>query len=263
MLRREFIKTSSVAAISMSALAHHEAGKSHILTFSFDDGFKKSFTRVAEIHEEYDLKACLNVIATGHFKNFKAIDEWIRPELMGDFNDWNSLISRGHEIMPHTWEHLNLTKVPMIKAQKNLDKCLDYFRLNLDGYKDSEAIYNYAYNASNEELDQHLLQRVAAVRTAGWVILNDTVANEIPKTNKNLSLGCWLHFKPGNGDHWVEEQVNEFLKSDGGWMIINLHGLDEEGWAPVSTSYFDTLLKRLVDIETLIIATAGEVISQA
>ncbi len=31
--------------------------KPHIITLSFDDGFKKSFTRTAAIYEEYKLSA--------------------------------------------------------------------------------------------------------------------------------------------------------------------------------------------------------------
>ncbi|NBC02778.1 MAG: hypothetical protein GVY20_03640 [Bacteroidetes bacterium] len=37
---------------------------------------------------------------------------------------------------------------------------------------------------------------------------------------------------PGNIDNWVEQQVNTFLESDGGWLVLNVHGLDDEGWGP-------------------------------
>jgi hypothetical protein len=39
--------------------------KSHLVTLSFDDGFKKSFTRTAEIYEKHKLSACLNIVAAG------------------------------------------------------------------------------------------------------------------------------------------------------------------------------------------------------
>jgi peptidoglycan/xylan/chitin deacetylase (PgdA/CDA1 family) len=49
---------------------HDRAGsrvprKPHLVTLNFDDGFKKSFTRTAEIHEKYKLSACLNIVAAG------------------------------------------------------------------------------------------------------------------------------------------------------------------------------------------------------
>ena len=36
--------------------------------------------------------------------------------------------------LPHSWEHLNLTEIPINKAFSNIDKCLDYFEDNLDGF---------------------------------------------------------------------------------------------------------------------------------
>ena len=90
-----------------------EKRKTHILTLSFDDGFKKSFYKIAEIHEEYGLRACLNVIAMGHEKGYVK-DEFIHEDLLGNFDDWNKIKSRGHEIMPHSWAHKNLTEIPKV-----------------------------------------------------------------------------------------------------------------------------------------------------
>ena len=68
--RREFMLTTATAAASLAApnLACSDDSKNnrHIVTLSFDDGFKKSFIRTAEIYEKYKRSACLNVIATGH-----------------------------------------------------------------------------------------------------------------------------------------------------------------------------------------------------
>ena len=68
---------------------------------------------------------------------------------------------------------------------------------------------------------------------------------------------------PNNIDSWVEEQVNEFLASSGGWLILNLHGLDNEGWGPISTSFLSDLLRRLVRIKTLEIAPTGVVLKRS
>jgi peptidoglycan/xylan/chitin deacetylase (PgdA/CDA1 family) len=257
MKRRTFIKSSALAGLTFAMDDWWDPKKTHILTLSFDDGFKKSFYRLAEIHEEYGLKACLNIIASGHLPGFKGVDQWILPELMGDFNDWNKLKSRGHEIMPHTWEHLNLTKVPLNQAKENMDKCLDYFKENLDGYADADAVYNFAFNASTPELEDHILKRVRAVRTGGWLVLKDTVVN-FAQPGKNR-LGCWSK-GPEYCDDYVEEEINHFLKSPGGWLILNLHGLDGEGWGPVHTAYLDGLLKKSVRLENLAIKPSGEVL---
>lgn len=265
MQRRTFLKASTLAASGLIATActpkiAAPEGKTHVLSLSFDDGFKKSFYRIAEIHEEYGLKACLNVIATGHLPDFKKVDDWILPEILGDFDDWNKLASRGHEVMPHSWKHLNLTKVPLSQAKENILKCLEYFDDNLEGYEPQKAVYNYAFDASTEELDLFTLQHVRAVRTGGWLLWEDEEYNAMPVLEKTGRLGCWTN-GPSNNDRWVDKQVNDFLKTDGGWLILNLHGLDEEGWGPISASYLDELLQRLSRIDQLAVLPTGAAFS--
>ena len=64
--------------------------KNHIVTLSFDDGFKKSSLKTAEIYERYNLSACFNVIATAHQETFDLPNEYHRWPV-GDFVLWNEL----------------------------------------------------------------------------------------------------------------------------------------------------------------------------
>lgn len=68
---------------------------------------------------------------------------------------------------------------------------------------------------------------------------------------------------PDNIDNWVEQQVNDFLESEGGWLVLNVHGLDDEGWGPMSTSFLRSLISRLVTVEKLEILPAGEVLKRS
>ena len=96
MNRRDFIKSTGLITLGVGLYRFAEAGlhrlfaegKTHILTLSFDDGFKKSFYRTAEIHEEYGLKACLNVVAMGNTPGYIS-EKWIKEGLIGNFDDWN------------------------------------------------------------------------------------------------------------------------------------------------------------------------------
>jgi len=256
MKRRHFVKTSILGSFAVGLGNFSIKGKTHILTLSFDDGFKDSFYKTAGIYEAHGLKACLNVIASGHLPSFQSPDKYITDE-RGDFTDWNALKKRGHEIMPHTWDHTNLTKIPFEKATEDIDKCLRYFEENLTGFKTSDAVYNFAFNASTPELEQYALSKVRAVRTQG-----DSAINPIPALSVPVRLGCWS-YGPDNADNWVEKQVNEFLAGTGGWLILNLHGLDKEGWGPITSKYLNDLLKRLVKIEYLDILPAGEVLKRS
>jgi peptidoglycan/xylan/chitin deacetylase (PgdA/CDA1 family) len=250
--RRNFIKNTAILSTLAPALGFKPSymQKSHLISFSFDDGFRKSFNKLVEIHEQFGLRACLNVIASGHLPAFQPVDNWILPKLMGDFNDWNHFVARGHEVMPHSWQHLNLARQDPYEAKKLISKCIVYFNEHLHGFDPSRAVFNFPFNASTPELDQHALTLVKAVRTSGNGAIN-------PFPNKNtMVLGCESH-GPDHSDDWVEEKVNRFLAGPGGWMILNLHGLDDEGWGPLSTDYFIDLLERLVIINKLEVIPVG------
>jgi len=253
--RRTFIKTSALSSVIFSVGGIFTTAKTHILTLSFDDGFKKSFYKVADIYEEYGLSACFNVIASGHFSDFQQVDDWILPELLGDFTDWNTLKSRGHEVMPHSWKHLNLASQPFEQAKELIEKCLDYFENNLEGYKNSEAVFNFPFNSSTPELEEFVLSKVMALRS-----------RELPEdhsADQNIFRQGCRSMGPENIDHWVDQQVNDFLATDGGWCILNVHGLDNEGWGPMSTDYLSKLIKRLVRIETLELAPTGVILQRS
>jgi peptidoglycan/xylan/chitin deacetylase (PgdA/CDA1 family) len=255
MQRRSFIKTTIAGSMAFGLAGCLPKEKTHILTLSFDDGFRRSFHQTADIFEKYNLRACLNVIASGHLSDYKSPNKFQTDE-RGDFRDWNALQRRGHEIMPHSWDHANLTRMIPEQAQEDIVKCVRYFEENLEGFKASNAVYNFAYNASTPELDQFALTMVRAVRTQG-----DTALNAIPASREPVRVGCFS-FGPDNADKWVDQQVNDFIAGSGGWLVLNLHGLDNEGWGPVTSVYLDKLLKRLVKIDFLDILPAGVVLSE-
>jgi len=255
--RRSFIKTTAISSIAFGFSPFTGIEKTHILTLSFDDGFKKSFYKVADIYEKHGLSACFNIIASGHLPSFKGVGQYIRPELMGNFDDWNNLIARGHEVMPHSWQHLNLTQQPLEEAKSLIMRCLDYFELHLEGYESSDAVFNFPFNASTPELEEFAMSKVLAVRSQG-----ESAVNEIPGRQPAYRQGCWSK-GPENIDSWVEEQVTQFLNSTGGWLILNSHGLDEEGWGPMSTAYLEGLMARLAVIDKLEIIPTGAVLKRS
>jgi peptidoglycan/xylan/chitin deacetylase (PgdA/CDA1 family) len=158
--------------------------------------------------------------------------------------------------MPHTWDHQDLTKMQIDEAKANIDKCVDYFNSNLDGFVASESVYNFAYNASTPELLDYVLSIFRAARTGGWDLPGNKKSNPFPHSGKPRCLGCWS-FGPDNADDWVDKEVNEFLSGPGGWLILNLHGLDEEGWGPIQSSFLQVLLDKLVKIDYLDILPVG------
>ena len=226
--------------------------QTHIVTLSYDDGFRKSSLETAEIYEKYGLSACINVIATAHRKTFVPPNEYqLSPA--GDFGLWNELQARGHEIMPHSYKHANLTQMPLPEAKDLVRRCLDVFSKELRGFDPAEAVYNFAYNASTPELETWLTTQVKAFRTGGNPI------NPLPHKGQTR-LTC-TSFGPGNIDAHLTGQIDNLLSLPSGWLIYNTHGLDEEGWGPVTSTCLERLLARLIEMDNVAVLPAGKALS--
>ena len=157
------------AYLMTRAFSPVKPGKTHIITLSYDDGFKKSSIRTAEIYEKYGLSAAINVVASAHEKQFELPNEY-HAWPVGDFDLWNDLQSRGHEIMPHGYNHSNLGELPLEDAQELVNKCLDIFSEKLDGFNAEDSVFNFPYNASNPAIENWLKAKVRAIRTGGSVV---------------------------------------------------------------------------------------------
>ncbi len=250
--RRDFLLTTGAVAISLAipnAASSDESPKKkrHIVTLSFDDGFKKSSIKTAEIYEKHKLSACINVVASAHMKEFRPPD--YPTVTRGDFGLWNELQARGHEIMPHTYKHANLQQLPLSESQDLIRRCLDVFSKELKDFDSKQAVYNFAYNASTPELEEWLAAQVRAFRTGGGAI------NPLPHKGQ-VKLTC-TSFGPGNCEAAIDREIEKLLRQDSGWLIFNTHGLDDEGWGPIRGTYLDSLLDRLVEIESVDILPAG------
>ena len=230
-----WIVSGTFTALAAPLLGRH--GKStHLITLSFDDGFKKSSIKTAEIYEKYGLSSCINVIASAHLVELGSTDAYHNWPV-GDFTLWNDLKKRGHEVMPHSYRHANLTQMPLEDAKELVYKCIAVFEEELEGYRTEESVFNMPYNASTPELEAWLKTMFRAIRTGGNPV------NPLP--HKELfRLGC-TSFGPENIDEHLERTINTFLEGPSGWLIYNTHGIDDEGWGPVSAVYLDELLDRL------------------
>jgi len=225
----------------------------HIVSLSFDDGLEKSNVKIAEIYERFGLSACFNVIALGHVPNFTPPDPYHKGYPKGNFELWNELQARGHEIMPHGLLHHNLAEMPFEDAKKSIYRCLEIFEMELDGFSISNSVFNFAYNVSTPEIENWLSGVVRAFRTGGEAI------NALPHTGqvKLTTTG----FGPDNCEDHLDMYIEQLLSKETGWLIYNTHGLDDEGWGPIRSTYLEELLERLVSIDTVRILPVGRALN--
>ncbi len=253
--RRDFLKRVGTAAFMGAATAALEplpVAKTHVITLSFDDGFRKSSLKTAEIFEKHNLSACINVVATAHRPDFVLPDAY-HDHPVGDFGLWNELQERGHEIMPHGYRHANLTEMPLAHAKDLILRCLDFFSRELKGFNPEEAIFNFPYNASSPEIEEWLTGQVRAFRT-GYAQINP-----LPHAGQS-KLICSSH-GPGNIDAHLTNEIDNLLALPSGWLIYNTHGLDDEGWGPLSSHVLDQLLERLTAIESIQVIPTGRALA--
>ncbi len=234
--RRRFLSFAGASALACwlprplladkpTAPASKDQKKTHLITLSFDDGFRKSSLRTAKIYEKFKLAACINVIATAHLPDFKLPNEYHRWPV-GDFGLWNELQARGHEIMPHGYKHANKRELPLAESKDLIRRCLDEFTRQLKDFDPKKSVFNFPFNASTPQLEEWLPAQVLAYRTGGPAI------NELPHAGQ-AKLTCTGHGPEGIDDHLTGE-IDKLLKRPSGWLIYNTHGLDDEGWGPLA-----------------------------
>jgi peptidoglycan/xylan/chitin deacetylase (PgdA/CDA1 family) len=207
----------------------------HVVTLTFDDGFERSSLETAEIFERFGLSASFNVVARGHLG--EPDESWHNRWPKGDFGLWNELQDRGHEIMPHGYTHTNKAELPFDDARRLIERCLDAFADGLDGFDAARAVFAFPYNASTPELEAWLPSRVRAFRTAGDPIMR------LPRRGQR-KLTC-ASFGPGPCDEHLTQLVDDLLSRPSGWLCYNAHGVDGEGWGPLSADTLRRLLERL------------------
>lgn len=219
----------------------------YVVTLSFDDGFERSSLRTAELFERFGLAAEINVLARGHLGEPK--ESWHTAWPKGDFGLWNELQARGHVIQPHGLIHANKAELPLGEAQRLIAACLETFSQELDGFDPARAIFVFPYNASTLELEAWLPTVVRAFRTAGDPIM------PLPRAGQT-KIGC-TSFGPGPCDEDLERRVEELFASPSGWLCYNAHGLDSEGWGPLSSKTLEALLARLLERGDTAVLPAG------
>jgi peptidoglycan/xylan/chitin deacetylase (PgdA/CDA1 family) len=252
--RREMLKVAGAAAATwamprqVTAARTDTVAKTHFVTLSFDDGFKKSSLRTAEIFEKFKLPACINVIATAHLPGFKLPNEYHRWPV-GDFGLWNDLQARGHEIMPHGYKHANKAELPLDESIDLIRRCLEFFAKSLKGFEANKGVFNFPFNASTPAVERWLADQVMAFRTGGPAI------NSLPHQGQS-KLTC-TSFGPVSIDAHLTAEIEKLLAQPSGWLIYNTHGLDDEGWGPLSSNVLERLLARLVEMPHVSVVPAG------
>ena len=217
-----------------------------LLTITFDDGFADSCTRIAAIYETFGLKASFNIIAGAGTPGYVVPDEWHNAPY-GGWDLWRDLAARGHEINPHSWSHRNHAAMPYVQAQAEVDKSLEAFERELKGFRRADAVYMFPYNRGGPEIESYVLEQCRAFRVGGEPM------NPLP--SRSLQRLGSVTSNSGVCDAEVSYWVNEWQNREPAWLLFSAHGLNQEGWGPMTPGGLQRILERVKKLPDAAIVT--------
>jgi hypothetical protein len=94
----------------------------------------------SEREEKFGKEICgkERIVVWTEFRSLSSVGK-VAP--MGDFDLWNELKARGHDIQPHGHRHECFQHYPFEEAQDMIRLCLDMFRENLQGFEPEKAVF--------------------------------------------------------------------------------------------------------------------------
>jgi len=228
--------------MTYSITTYFRRNRMYYVTFSFDDGFKKSSIKTAQIYESLGLRADFNIIAVASIDSSSLVQD-MQPNNKwgsdyGDFSLWNKLQDNGHFINPHGYNHTDLASIPFEKAIELINKCIDIFSQHLNHYNPENSIFCFPYNSSNKKIEKWVGDKFRAFRT-GY----NKFFNAVPNKSTKMIYGDSCQ----DVEKKVTSLLKEFYKLKNGWFVYNLHGLDGEGWEPVSSAFLKQTLEHLLE----------------
>ncbi|MBI1389877.1 MAG: polysaccharide deacetylase family protein [bacterium] len=240
-----------VLLVSPSTFADEPAfefpeGKQCAVTISIDDGFWDSASQMADLLDKYRLKASFNLITS-----------WVKPMKTGEITDsynegadhgtwpqWKTLLDRGYEIGSHTCTHPALPTIDPEAYEKEIS---DSKRALIDNLGVAEPVtFAFPYNQSSPEVKAVVEKYYAAARVGGKIF------NQ-PGELDLYNVQSWWPYS----DTPLEEIVAKIDEAEakGYWLVIGLHGMNEEGWHPIAPEKFEGMLKRLANDDAIWTAT--------
>lgn len=226
------------------------------LSITFDDGFRKGAETAASILGEHGLTATFYIV-TGWVSpaRAKVREKFNRGCDHGDWAHWRSIRDASHEVGSHTFSHLNVTGkqarlFPWLVADELRKSRDDLVR------EAPQPLYTISmtWNASSRRSDRIVRTLYHACRLgSGEVAYNDLGALD------PYRLASWA--PAANTPPQVYDEAIASIP-EGGWLILQFHSFDDEGWEPLSRASFRALCETVRRHDDVKVAPVAQVIAQ-
>lgn len=256
MKRRVFLRSlTAVPMIGIPTVYSDDSafpgGKRFAVTFSIDDGFWKSTQEFMRLFDPYGFKATFNLVTDWITPKQSGVgDEYNRDASHGTWTNWKTVLKQGHEIGSHSMTHPHLPKLSgeEIKRELLYSKRRIKEELKLWGPK----TFAFPYNDTSPEVQKILGRYYLAARVG-------TQTGEINEPGKIdfLQIRSWWPLSPAP----LEEIVAKIdrAREMRGWLVIGLHGMNGEGWNPITTEKMSGVLAHLAKQKDVYVDTFKKV----
>lgn len=207
-------------------------GPRRVISFCFDDGFRRSAEQVHDVFSRRRLSACFAVLSRPE----QALDPYLRGAALGDWGFWREMVAAGHEVAPHGLIHERYDDLSLRETQASVHEALAIMEAELPGLQRGQTLFHVPYLSAPPAVVDWLGTQCLGVRLA----------------RAGRGLNRWTDLRPGgvvdslcHGPNCMADalrgRIREFASQDG-WLVLVMHGVDGEGWGPVDRSELECLL---------------------
>ncbi len=211
--------------------------KRFAVSFSSDDGFLKSTETFMTLFDQYNFKATFNLVTSWITPMKSSIgDSYNQDCSHGTWTNWKTVIKKGHEIGSHSMTHPHLPdlspedlKRELLYSKRRISKRLDYH-----GHKTLALPYNHLSFDVRNEIARYYIAAREGTRTGKINIPNETDL---------MAVRSWWPLSHTGLDEIID-MINQ-AREERGWLVIGLHGMNGEGWHPITTQKMSGVLDYL------------------
>lgn len=192
-------------------IARYKNNKLAAASYTFDDGYPSSAT-IAKIFEAHGVRATFYIV--------------VKTADVAGWQLWKDLAAKGHEIGNHSMTHTVDMSDPTVSDQTLYTEIKDSrsaIAQNMGVFPRTFAFPWHAYTPhamSIAEQNHYFVRKVAMDDpTYRWVFLDQDHTPTLADALKNAN-----------------DTLNEVV-SIGGWMVAGGHGVDGDGWSPVTSQF--------------------------
>lgn len=197
-------------------ISKYKYNKKAAASYTFDDGYPSSFT-IADIFEKFNARATFYIVA-GNVAN----EDWAK---------WKDLIQRGHEIGNHSMTHtVNMAQADVtddvLETEINGSRRIIAEKLGLAKFTFAFPWHQYTDHALKMAMQNHFDVRKLSL------------ADDPTYSFSFFDMEKDHHPDPNKAVADVNQQLENTVNA-GGWFVAGGHGVDGDGWSPVTSQFLE------------------------